>query len=430
MTRFTGLAKGLQRMTMAMAVSAACLALPAAAQVASPEQPARLASAPAALTDAQVAEIMATAIPVEQRLIPGAARATQSSPDLVALSDGLPRVRGGTAGRSVRATITESDYLAVLAAAAEPAAQAGDGISAQNYGTGNRNTMYHFNDYLLMPQPIFAPYRSVGALFFQASDGGWYHCTATLIDRAVLLTAGHCVFDGGAADPSGWNLQGFFVPGYSARDGSSEGTNQRYGRCDVQRWWTTTEWYNTGELNGGYDVAMATCGRLHDARWAYYNNRIPGIPLGYLGFCHFNCRQAYQFMTQLGYPANYYGGGEMTVSQHLSMTGQSIPGTGMTGVDFIAGSGMRGGSSGGPHIANIGVISDSSFDPGQFTTRNVVFAVTSWGFTGGQTSGSALMIQGSTPLSGVDNDISVRAMFNAACRHSRSMFGRSSCRLL
>ena len=63
------------------------------------------------------------------------------------------------------------------------------------------------------------------------------------------------------------------------------------------------------------------------------------------------------------------------------------------------GSGMQGGSSGGPHIVNLGALSNSAADKGGYTTRNVVYAVTSWGYTDG-----LLMIQGaSTTLSGPSN---------------------------
>lgn len=341
------------------------------------------------------------------------------SPSAARVEDsGEMRVAPGYAGRPVVSMVDEAEYRA-LTDAAQAALSGAPAISEQNYGVGLEDTPYHYNDYLQFPSPYYAPYRSVGRLVFTASDGVTYWCTATLIARAIIVTAGHCVFDGGANDESGFNLDGYFYPGYSAVDGDS----QRYGRCRILRWGTTDAWFTTGELNGGYDVGVALCDRLEDARWTYVNGRLPGYALGYMGFCYENCRPSYWFLTQLGYPGNYYGGGEMTVSQHLAITRQEIPNLpGSTGLDFIVGSGMQGGSSGGPHVSNIGDISDSSADQGQYTTRNMVMGVTSWGFIGLQ-----YKIQGASPLSGVNNANDFVGLFNAICRASRRIHGSYSC---
>ena len=341
---------------------------------------------------------------------------------------GAMRVAPGYAGRPVRSMVDEAQYRALLAAAAAGAPDSA-AIGTDNYGLGLMDTPYHYNDYLQFPSPYYAPYRSIGRLLFTASDGLTYWCTATLIARAIIVTAGHCVFEGGANDPSGFNLDGYFYPGYSAVDGDS----QRYGRCHVLQWGTTDAWYTTSpgisgseNLNGGFDVGIALCDRLQDARWSYVNGRLPGGALGYMGFCYENCRPSYWFLSQFGYPGNYYGGGEMTVSQHLGITRQEVPNIpGVTGLDFIFGSGMQGGSSGGPHISNIGDLSDTSSDLGQYTLRNMVMGVTSWGFNGTQ-----FKIQGASPLSGVANANNFLSLYNAICRASRRTYGNWSCTLL
>ena len=316
--------------------------------------------------------------------------------------------------------VDEAEYRALAIGGSATASS--PSIGAENHGIGLEDTPYQYNDYLLVPSPYYAPYRSVGRLIFRASDGLTYWCTAALINRAILVTAGHCVFDGGANDDSGFNQAGYFYPGYSDADGA----DQRFGRCRVLRWGTTSDWYATGDLNGGYDVGVALCDVIEDARWTYVNGWLPGDRLGYLGFCYENCRRSYRFLTQLGYPGNYYGGGEMTVSQHLEISRQAIPNIpSEIGLDFIFGSGMQGGSSGGPHIANIGDLDDSSSALGEDTERNVIYAVTSWGFTLPQ-----FKIQGASPLSGVDNANDFASLYNAMCRASRRLHGRASCRSL
>ena len=86
---------------------------------------------------------------------------------------------------------------------------------------------------------------------------------------------------------------------------------------------------------------------------------------------------------------------------------------------------MQGGSSGGPHVANIGEISDSSSNKGQWANRNVVFAVTSWGYID-----ESLKIQGASTLSGPNNSNNFKQLYNSACNVSRSLHGSGSCSLL
>lgn len=291
-------------------------------------------------------------------------------------------------------------------------------ISAQNYGIGNLGTIYHYSDSLVVPFPVFyEPYRSTGLYVFQAADGGTYTCTASLIDEAILVTAGHCVHDGSGTD-AGWNRSGTFYPGFSNKFSFND---QRYGSCEVSSLVTTTQWYNNGEaaLQDGVDVAMGLCSRLSNAGWRRNNGRLPGEALGYFGFCHTNCTQGYNFLTQLGYPSNYHLGLQMTVGQHLAETAVS------GGPDYLFGSGMQGGSSGGPQVQNIGRVWDQSSDRGQNTQRNVIYAVTSWGY-----NNERMKMQGASPLSGPNNRNNARGMFNLVCAESRRLYGNASCELL
>lgn len=92
------------------------------------------------------------------------------------------------------------------------------------------------------------------------------------------------------------------------------------------------------------------------------------------------------------------------------------------GRDYVYGSGMRGGSSGGPHIANMGSLSDSAANQGQWPYRNVVFAATSWGYIS-----DAPKIQGASPLSGPNNSYLFKNLFNPACNSARAIHGTGSC---
>jgi hypothetical protein len=85
---------------------------------------------------------------------------------------------------------------------------------------------------------------------------------------------------------------------------------------------------------------------------------------------------------------------------------------------------MQGGSSGGPHVSNIGSLLDSSTDKGQYASRNLIFAVTSWGYID-----KTMKIQGASPLSGPGNINNFKALYNSACTNARAAHGTGSCTL-
>lgn len=387
---------------------------PAYAQVSSPI----LGAQRSMRSDADIVRIQETAVSIEHLATELPVALSQGggsigvAPQLGAQSDFAagPRIRAGALGAPVRAIFDERATPQASAAEAAPSMEA----IAQNYGQGNLNSIFHYNDYLLEPSPVrYRPYRSAGRMFFTFDGTSWFTCTAALISSTILVTAGHCVHQGGNG-AEGWIQEAYFVPSYDQRNGATP----PFGRCNILRTATTTGWFNEGNIQQGYDVATALCGRSYNASYPRYQNEFPGSKLGYFGFCYENCRWDYQFLTQIGYPGNYYDGEYMTIGQHIETT------TGGNN-DYIFGSGMRGGSSGGPHVSNIGSIQDSSSDLGQLTTRNVIYAVTSWGYISEQWK-----IQGASPLSGVDNANNFRGLYNQMCRASRELVGRYSCRFL
>jgi hypothetical protein len=223
----------------------------------------------------------------------------------------------------------------------------------------------------------------------------------------VGVTAGHCVHQGGdkvgIPRDQGWVTNATFIPAYT--NGAAP-----FGSAAVVYLTTTSGWYNTGGLDQGYDVGVFTLDKRSGTAVEL------GAYTGYYGFCTAYCLQNYWYNTQLGYPGNYYGGQYMTRGEHLEWS---------DGRDFVFGSGMEGGSSGGAQIANLGFLDSSAGSTGQWPYRNAVFAVTSWGYTD-----RTLKLQGASSLSGPNNANDFRAMYNQACTVARQRHGTGSCSLL
>ena len=367
-------------------------------------------SLPTNTTARSAAPVDMSQITPMERLIDFSAARPAVQAETTAMPVGEPRIIPGSTGRPVRMTMRE-DFSGYETSGGDEG-----GISAQNFGINSENTIFHYNDYLAEATWTY-PQRTVGRLVFTFDGVNYSWCTASLINVSILVTAGHCVHQGGNG-AAGFIQQATFYPGYDDRRPLD---NQLAGRCDISDVTVTQQWFDQGDILAGYDVALAVCRRLYDSAWANYRGSVPGFRLGTLGFCYENCARPFNMLTQIGYPQNYYGGGRMTISQHLSTTVVPTPDNAPT-VDYVAGSGMRGGSSGGPHISNIGEISDTSLSFGQMTDRNVVFAVTSWGY-----NSHSPKIQGASPLSGASNANNFPEMFNHICRRARRIHGSWVC---
>jgi V8-like Glu-specific endopeptidase len=293
----------------------------------------------------------------------------------------------------------------------EASLQAGGKASPRNYGSGNQNTVYHYSDSLVDTKiKKTFPHRATGFFLFR-QGGNWFYCSAALISKSILLTAGHCVHSGNNS-ASGWNTEGYFYPAGSGLNGGTP--NTPYDFASAYTYWTWTAWYQTGALDQGYDVALVVLNKRSNPKPAKAGEI--GNYTGWLGFCTSNCLQTYWSFTQLGYPGNYYGGNHMTEGHHLYVSDSR---------DYVWGSGMRGGSSGGPHIANLGALSDSATDQGQWTFRNIVFAPTSWGYIS-----EAPKVQGGSALTGPNNTFDFNhGLFNPACPTARGLHGTGSCTL-
>lgn len=274
-------------------------------------------------------------------------------------------------------------------------------IQPENFGVNSYQSIYHYSDSLVVAEAQNqAPLRFSGWFRFTTATGITARCTASLISRSILVTAGHCVHTGGTGS-AGWIRSGTFYPAY--RNGESP----LYGSATASWVITTGGWFSQGALDQGYDVGLVVL-----------NNRTGttteiGDFTGWFGACFHYCLQNFWHTSQLGFPANYYAGEMLTQSEHLAHS---------DGRDFVLGSGMQGGSSGGPHVTNLGALSDSSLDQGRWPTRNIIFGVTSWGYVS-----DALKIQGASSLSGPNETNNFPTMFNYACATARALHGQASC---
>lgn len=352
---------------------------------------AETATAPLKLLDpAQKAPNLAGAQAIERKLGRLPAEALQDKHAETPLK-GTPAIHAGSPGPAAGAADTGT-------------AGAGGIIGQRNYGNGNLSSIYHYTDLLIDPKIRGQyPYRATGWFVFTYPSGGTFRCTATLIAKSILVTAGHCVHEGGNSG-AGYITSGTYYPAYA------NGASSTYGQATAAAVITTAGWYSGGGLDQGYDVGLVVLNKRTGT-----TSEI-GTKTGVLSFCYLNCLQTYWYLTQHGYPGNYYSGTVLTQGQHLEASDTR---------DFVLGSGMQGGSSGGPHIANLGSISDGSSDKGQWTPRNVVFAVTSWGYVN-----ESFKIQGAPSLSGPNNSNNFRGLYNTMCNFSRSRHGTASCGLL
>ena len=95
------------------------------------------------------------------------------------------------------------------------------------------------------------PARAVGTLTY-VHDGVAGSCTAFLIDRNTVVTAGHCVHAGGGDVPSAWSTDLVFTPGQN-------GATAPYGACAGTAALAPGPWRTDGDETSDFGVVQLDC---------------------------------------------------------------------------------------------------------------------------------------------------------------------------
>jgi V8-like Glu-specific endopeptidase len=204
------------------------------------------------------------------------------------------------------------------------------------------------------------PYRTVGILFFSINNQP-YLCSASLINRRVIATAGHCVHSG-SGGTAGFYSDWVFIPAY--RDGTAPFLRWNWRQVTVTNTWAT----GGGGVPNAADYAMIVLGDQPVVRGG------PPVRIGaYLGWLGWQTLDLFPNHTsKLGYPCNLDNCGKMQ-----NVTSQSSRRSENNNVEY--GSDARGGSSGGPWVKNFGITAVGGAT-GLNRDPNRVVGVTSYGY--------------------------------------------------
>lgn len=203
------------------------------------------------------------------------------------------------------------------------------------------------------------PYIAVGKLFF-AIGGSPFVCSASVIQRRVVVTAGHCVHSGTS---SGFHSNFVFAPAF--RDGVApfKTWNWRYVI-------TSTAWASGGGgVPNSADYAM-----IEFADQPMSAGALPsklGNVTGWLGWQTGSL--ASNHTSKVGYPCNLD-----SCLQMQNVMSNQYRAVAPNNMEY--GSDARGGSSGGPWIQNLQKISVGG-GTGTNVGSNRVVGVTSYGYT-------------------------------------------------
>lgn len=279
--------------------------------------------------------------------------------------------------------------------------QSGTDIVPYEYGTSNQvftsSRVNAKGDYTAK----YYPYRAAGKLFFN-ENGGSYVCSASLIQKGIVVTAAHCVAKYGAKQfYSGWR----FVPAY--QNGQAP-----YGTWTAARIWVKTAYlngtdncYQTGVVCPD-DVAIIVLKPNSSNKYAGDYTGYFGVGWNGFGFNGSNLA----LINQLGYPVALDSGSLMERNDSQGFVSSTMSN------NTIIGSLLTGGSSGGPWLVNLGMAPAFGCDSGGCTRagsegrHNTVVGVTSWGYN--PTNGYYVnMQQGASPFTA--NNIC--SLINSAC---------------
>lgn len=243
------------------------------------------------------------------------------------------------------------------------------------------------------------PWSGVGKLFMRFG-AGWYVCSASVIDKGLLVTAAHCVHDYGMQH-EGWADEVYFEP---ARDGKKK----PLGKWKAASYTIPTVYFNgtdTCTTHGVVcenDIAIVVLNKK-GKKFVGQSCNVNHYGTNGYGYVSFSGRTASQ-ITQLGYPVALDNGLKMIRTDSLGY--QATPS------NVIIGSDQTGGSSGGPWFVNFG-IEYVSLSTTPTANEMRIVGVTSWGYTD-----SNVKIQGASRFSTNNSFVStpnIEALHNAVC---------------
>lgn len=297
---------------LALLLSQGALAAPGTVTLKNEDQ----AASAAALTDRDYAN----AVPIEMIASPGEVREVPALADQPSKKVGKPaslptvKVAADPSARLFDESLAPS-------AAKQDAMPVDRGTSGANYTLSSMipNTQANALTY---------PHLTTGKLYFSV-PGGTAYCTAAVINRRVLATAGHCVSDGQGHFYSNWR----FVPATFSGSSPLQVWNWRYVV-------TTTTWFNGGGgVPNAADYAMI---ELEDRSFSGTVRRI-GDVTGWLGWQTLSCSNNHLHI--LGYPGNVFSGVRLSLAS--AQTWRNV-----APFNCEYGTSQTFGASGGPWVQN------------------------------------------------------------------------------
>ena len=203
------------------------------------------------------------------------------------------------------------------------------------------------------------PFSTVGKLFFTIPGQGNFVCSASVIRRRVVATAGHCV-----ANPSTTAGGRFFHTNFLFVPGLTSGVGP-FGNWTPSTVWVDNRWYHSsGAVPNAGDFGWLV---ISDRTISGVSRRI-GDMTGNLGYRINSLTNNH--VTMLGYPCNLDSCNrmQMTMAQYNRDGGTNTA---------IYPSIMRGGASGGPWIEDFGRAPVGA--PAATSGLNRLVGVTSYG---------------------------------------------------
>jgi V8-like Glu-specific endopeptidase len=222
------------------------------------------------------------------------------------------------------------------------------------------------------------PWQAVGKLFFVTPSGNSV-CSAAVVQRRVIATAGHCLFDPATRR---FFTNFFFVPGHDNGASPCGGYNWEFAAV-------TASWAASGRLPNQADFGVLVAVN----KFCKGQTRI-GLSLGWLGWRTNALRGNH--VTILGYPCNL-DSCQILQSTNAQVTRAANPNS------AEAGTFHEGGASGGPWVQDWGITAS-----GQPANTLQIVGITSY-----QPTNRALNYLGSSVLNGEWIQI-----FNLACNRA------------